>query len=903
MPRAREDAMSDSDSHQSNPEQDSAPNAAANGQADSPPDGSQQLDASPAVPVVEAQSVYGSALPELSASTAAEKPVVVERKTLNRKGVWAAVAVLCVIGGTIGSLLRAHAVLRSDNAEAQRSLQQSSKEIALRLKLATAHEEDLAISAGTFFAGNPKATPAEFKAWANWSKTLHRFPQLDKLSLVTIVRAPELAAFSAQLAGRPATPPPAPATTRATATSAATATTGATLTTSAATVPSIDVTPTGSRPFYCLSAAQLVRSASDRTPVGLDYCALNPNMLLARDADHSTSVPISLGQNRGLEIQTPVYRGPAPPATEAGRMGAFVGWMSEVLTPGVMLEDALADHPGSAVRIRYRTSASHILFTSGTPLSNARSVTSNLHNGWTVRTYGTPAATGVFADREARGVLIAGALLSVLLGLFVFALGAGRSRMTQRSGEPQEDLYDALTGLPNRALMLDRAQRMLARAGRESGLLVGALFIDIDWFKDVNEKLGQATGDQLLQIVAERLENVVREQDSVGRLGGDEFVILVESAARGARLDSLARRVIEALHKPAELDDFGPNFLVTASIGVAFGRYATADDMLRDARLALLAAKAAGKDRYTLFNANMRSVIEGRGVLEIELNTALQEKQFFLLYEPIYDLSTQKVVGLEALVRWMHPKQGALAPADFIPLAEETGLIVPIGRWILEQACSRAAAWNVAGHPVGVSIEVSANQFNRDGFATDVRRALQQSGIDPAQLTLEIAETAIMQDVPAAATRLAEIKHLGVRIAINDFGSAYANHSDLQRLPLDFLKVDRASLAASDDEDYRSWLLEAILVLGRDLSLTVIAKGIETHEQMSTLHSMGCALAQGPFMGEPAPAKAIEALFDTPLGASDATAQAPDAAAPAPSEDPAPSDEAATATAVADQPA
>jgi EAL domain-containing protein (putative c-di-GMP-specific phosphodiesterase class I) len=345
-------------------------------------------------------------------------------------------------------------------------------------------------------------------------------------------------------------------------------------------------------------------------------------------------------------------------------------------------------------------------------------------------------------------------------------------------------------------------------------------------------------------------------------------VILVESAARGARLDSLARRVIEALHKPAELDDFGPNFLITASIGVAFGRYATAEDMLRDARLALLAAKAAGKDRYTLFNANMRSVIEGRGVLEIELNTALQEKQFFLLYEPIYDLATQKVVNLEALVRWMHPKQGVLAPADFIPLAEETGLIVPIGRWILEQACSRAAAWNVAGHTVGISVPVTPTQLNREGFATDVRRALQQSGIDPTLLTLQIDEHTVMQDVAAAAYRLAEIKQLGVRIAIDDFGSAYANHSDLQRLPLDFLKVDRGELAASDDEDYRSWLLEAILVLGRDLSLTVIAKGIENEEQMSTLHAMGCAMAQGPFMGEAAPAKAIEALFDAKFPAA-----------------------------------
>jgi EAL domain-containing protein (putative c-di-GMP-specific phosphodiesterase class I) len=352
-------------------------------------------------------------------------------------------------------------------------------------------------------------------------------------------------------------------------------------------------------------------------------------------------------------------------------------------------------------------------------------------------------------------------------------------------------------------------------------------------------------------------------------------VVLVESEARGARLDSLARRVMEALHKPVALEDFGPSFVLTASIGVAFGQYVAPEDLLRDAHLALDAGKAAGKGRYTLFNANMRSVIEGRGALEAELNTALLDKQFFLLYQPIYDLRTQQVVGLEALIRWRHPTQGVLAPADFIPLAEETGLIVPIGRWALEEACSRAAAWNVAGHRVGISVQVSTNQLNRDGFATDVRRALQQSGIEPSLLTLEMAEATVMLDIAAATERLEQIKQLGVRIAIDDFGSGYAHRSDLQRMPLDFLKVDRSSLAASDDEDYRSWLLEAILHFARDLSVTVIAKGIETDEQMTTIQAMGCTMAQGLFMGEPTPADAVESLFDTRSPTAHAASTAP----------------------------
>ena len=276
--------------------------------------------------------------------------------------------------------------------------------------------------------------------------------------------------------------------------------------------------------------------------------------------------------------------------------------------------------------------------------------------------------------------------------------------------------------------------------------------------------------------------------------------------------------MIEALHKPVELDAFGPGFVLTASIGVAFGRYETHDDLLRDAHVALASAKAAGKDRYTLFNANMRTVIEGRAVLEAELSTALAENQFFLLYQPIYDLRTRKVAGLEALIRWQHPAQGVLRPDAFIPLAEETGLIVPIGRFMLESACARAAAWDVArsssassssssdsavgpGGRIGVSVRV-AHQLSREGFATDVRRALLQSRIEPSLLTLQIPETAVIGDLEAAGVRLRELKALGVGIAIDDFGgSGYAHQADLRRLPLDALRVDRRSLAASEDAE------------------------------------------------------------------------------------------------------
>ncbi len=848
--------MSDSQTADNDP--DRAPDSSLGEQVSG---SDQQGPPRPVEPVGQSQGGDGGPRPSAPARLSGDWLEHVGHLARSRAVVWAAVAVLCVAVGSVVSLLVAQSVAHNDAAEARKAFKQTSAGVASALKVAVQREEDLAVSASTFFAGNPKASQAEFEKWAKWARMLRHYPELDGLGLVALVQAPELAAFEAQ----------------ATHGAAKQAASGS----GQPAAEGLRIVPAGTRPQYCLAIAGLTRSPAEAPPAGQDYCALAPALLSSRDSAASGYSPVSVGRSEALGVAAPVYRGGQPPITVAGRRDAFAGWLVEVLVPKVIVQEVLRDHPEAALRLRYRTGSADVILSGGAVQAEAQSTKVNLHNGWTARIYGPAASAGVLTDGESLALLVGGVLLSVLLGLLVFLLGTRRGRTPAPKARqlPNDDLYDALTGLPNRALTLDRAELMVARASRQPGMLAGALLIDVDWFEDVNNKLGQAAGDQLLAVVAERLEGVVRAGDSVGRLQGDEFAILVESAARVARLDSLARRVIEALHKPVELPDFGPSFFFTASIGVAFGRYTTADDLLRDARLALYAAKAAGKDRYTLFNANMRSVIEGRGALEVELNAALQDQQFFLLYEPIYGLAAGKVVGLEALIRWRHPEQGVLVPHDFIPLAEENGLIVPIGRWMLEEACSRAAAWNVAGHRVGISVPVSANQLNRDGFATDVRRALQQSGLDPSLLTLEISEATVMLDVAASGERLAEIKKLGVRIAVDDFGSGYAYRSDLQRMPLDFLKVDRSSLAASDDEDYRRWLLEAILVFGRDLALPVIAKGIETAEQLTMMQEMGCLMAQGAFMGEPAAADGLEKLFDTEM--PDASASSESSAEPA----------------------
>jgi EAL domain-containing protein (putative c-di-GMP-specific phosphodiesterase class I) len=323
-----------------------------------------------------------------------------------------------------------------------------------------------------------------------------------------------------------------------------------------------------------------------------------------------------------------------------------------------------------------------------------------------------------------------------------------------------------------------------------------------------------------------------------------------------------------------KIEEAGKTMSFTASIGVAVGQYSAPDELLRDADLALYAAKAGGKDRYVMFDPTMDPGAEHRLQLEMDLKTAVWDEQFFILYQPIFDLASRTLVGAEALVRWHHPVRGILGPDEFIPLAEETGLIVPLGGWVLDEACRQAGAWRAAGRDIGMSVNVSARQLGRDGFANDVRRALLEHGIEPSSLTLEVTETTIMRDVAAACERLQEINALGVRIAIDDFGTGYASLAHLQRMPVDVLKVDRSFVAALNDGGQSRELLEAILGVAQALSLSVIAEGIETTVQLATIDEMGCEMGQGFLIGRPSPAELLE-TFEWPLVASASVGSVP----------------------------
>jgi GGDEF domain-containing protein len=470
------------------------------------------------------------------------------RALRGRAGVWAAVAAICVVAGTVGSLLAATTVAHNDATATRQTFQRTSAGIASALRVAVQREEDLAVSASTFYAGSPRASSAEFARWADWAQMLRHYPELDGLSLVTLVRAPELAAFAAHVTGKPAP------TTRTAPVSAGTGLAAGALpgASAGAAADALRIVPASTSSYHCLAVAELTRSPRGAPPAGLDYCARTPALLSSRDSARSIPAPTSVGQTTALAVETPVYRGGLPPLTTMGRRAAFVGWLREVLVPGVLAQEVLRDYPGSALRLRYRTSpTATAAVTSGAKPSNAQSATIALHGGWSARIFGPAAASGgITADGEALGLLIGGILLSVLLGLLSLLLGARRTRapaLTSEEGPREaaaEELYDPVTGLPNRVLTLDLAGRMVARAQRQSGTLAGALIVDIDWFEDVNDKLGQLAGEQLMTVVAKRLDGVVRAGDTIGRLDGDELVVLVESAARGARLDSLAQRVM-----------------------------------------------------------------------------------------------------------------------------------------------------------------------------------------------------------------------------------------------------------------------------------------------------------------------------------------------------------------------
>jgi diguanylate cyclase (GGDEF)-like protein/PAS domain S-box-containing protein len=431
-------------------------------------------------------------------------------------------------------------------------------------------------------------------------------------------------------------------------------------------------------------------------------------------------------------------------------------------------------------------------------------------------------------------------------------------------------LHDPLTGLPNRLLFLDRLGQATERQRRRPETLTAVLALDLDRFKLVNESLGHRAGDELLAAAAPRLKQAVRSSDTVARFGGDEFGILLEDITGEQDAIDMAERIAGVFARPFVLD--GNEHFVTTSIGIALAEGGErAEDLLRDADAAMHRAKERGRARYELFDEALRGRALSRLRVENDLRRALERDELTLHYQPLVSLRDRRMVSVEALLRWDHPERGRISPLDFIPVAEENGLIEPIGRWVLEHACRQAAEWyreRPDAAPLTMSVNLSAAQVANPGLADIVATALRVSGLDPACLALELTESMLVGDHEEVSETLVAVKALGVRLVLDDFGTGYSSLSYLTRLPLDALKVDRSFVDGLGTESRDTAVTEAIVAMSRALSLRVVGEGAETEQQVAELARLGCDLVQGFHFSRPVPAEEItRMLVDGPTWA------------------------------------
>lgn len=430
-------------------------------------------------------------------------------------------------------------------------------------------------------------------------------------------------------------------------------------------------------------------------------------------------------------------------------------------------------------------------------------------------------------------------------------------------------MHDALTGQPNRALFMERLEQALLRSRRQEDESFAVLMLDLDRFKQINDTLGHLAGDQLLVSVTRRLRKALRGEDTLARLGGDEFAVILESPGCARECVAVARRIIRTLERPVSIG--GKKVITGASVGLVLRTkdYTSAQDILRDADIAMYRAKSSGPGRFRVFSRAMREQAVEALTLENDLRAALRGQQFFLQFQPILSLSERKVVGFEALVRWNHPVRGLISPEEFIPIAEETGLIIPLGQWVLEKACEAMAGWakvrNGDGTDMYLAVNLSARQTTSSGFAGHVERILKRTGLDPERLALEITETAIMDNPEGSLRLLSRLKNLGVHLCIDDFGTGYSSLSSLQRLPVDILKVDRSFVQGLCSDTSSQEIVRAVVALAHSLGLDVVAEGVEELSQVRMLQDIDCQCVQGFYYAAPMDETSVDRLVASGL--------------------------------------
>ena len=468
------------------------------------------------------------------------------------------------------------------------------------------------------------------------------------------------------------------------------------------------------------------------------------------------------------------------------------------------------------------------------------------------------------ADGSWRWMLVRGIAVRDSTGRATRVAGS-QTDITERKGSEEKLLHDAfhdaLTGLPNRALLMDRLALALQRMRRRPQGLFAVLFIDLDRFKVVNDSLGHVAGDQLLMLVAQRLAECTRPGDTTARFGGDEFVILLEDLGSPAEAEEVALVVQRALALPMDLD--GQEVFATASVGVALSRpeYTLPEELLRDADTAMYQAKEQ-RAQHVLFHPGMHEQMVDRFQLQHSLRPALERGELFLVYQPVVSLADHRLVGCEALLRWQHPTRGVVPPAEFVPIAEETGLIIPIGDWVLEQACRQAKVWQRRFPDLAnfsMSVNLSARQFQKPDLVARMHQILEESALDPACLHLEITESVIMDSAAQAAAMIQKLKRLGVHLHLDDFGTGYSSLAYLHHFHVDALKIDRSFVSRMGQGD-GARIVRAIVHLAHDLGIPVVAEGTETSAQVEALAALDCDFAQGYFFARPLSVPDFEAL-------------------------------------------
>ena len=423
-------------------------------------------------------------------------------------------------------------------------------------------------------------------------------------------------------------------------------------------------------------------------------------------------------------------------------------------------------------------------------------------------------------------------------------------------------LHDALTGLPNRVLFMERLSNAISLASRRRNYSFAVLFFDFDRFKLVNDSLGHLVGDQLLIAIARRLEKHLRVGDTVARLGGDEFTILLEDIKDGSIATTIADRLQEELTRPFNLS--GHEVFTSASIGIALSNigYDRPEDLLRDADIAMYSAKASGKARYEVFDTTMRTRTVALLQLETDLRRGLERREFKLYYQPIVSLQTGEIRGFEALIRWQHPQRGLVSPTEFIPVAEETGLIVPIGWWVFREACQQMRLWQLQFPEYSslvMSINLSAKQFAQPDLVEQIKNLLQETELNPSSLKLEITESVIMDNAESATAMLLQLQALGIRFSLDDFGTGYSSLAYLYRFPIHTLKIDRSFINKMDSEQFE--IVRTIVTLAHNLGMDVVAEGVEKVKHLAQLKALNCEYGQGYFFSKPVDSQAATALL------------------------------------------